>query len=67
MTATSDDSCKCLEFKLAQEPCTDNEGYSCLIQFYGGEWKIGSGLDPIAFCPWCGKQVAPPEESQTYV
>lgn len=40
----------------ANQSCTDNEGYGRLLHWYTGEgFNIGSELQPIRFCPWCGK------------
>lgn len=53
----------CRQFLKAQECCTDNEGYGTLLKHYndkfGGYWHIGCDLDPIDFCPWCGKKIVP--------
>jgi hypothetical protein len=49
-------TCTCEAFRKAQESGTDNEGYSSLIRASDGEWSFGGGqLEPLRFCPWCGK------------
>jgi len=54
--------CECMEFHEAQQPYTDNEGYEALLRVWDSEWRIGSlSLNPIAFCPWCGKKVPSPK------
>lgn len=50
-----DDNC-CEAWLKAQEPETDNEAYSWLLdKDLDGNWTIGSYLPPVKFCPWCGK------------
>ena len=49
--------CGCSEFREAQQSCTDNEGYGRLIREWGGEWRIGSDLPAMNYCPWCGNRV----------
>jgi len=54
----------CANWERAQGYCTDNEGYGPLLTDYDNprgrpkvnppEWHIGSSLDAIRFCPWCG-------------
>jgi hypothetical protein len=48
----------CTDFKNAQRSGTDNEGYGRLLDDYNGEWRMGSGLSNISYCPWCGTQVS---------
>lgn len=54
--------CNCPERSRAQEGGTDNEGYGSALDAHQGYWKIGSGLNPIKYCPWCGKPLPPIEQ-----
>ncbi len=48
----------CDDFALAQEHCSDNEGWGRLIHRSShGEYNIGCDLKPIRFCPWCGTKL----------
>jgi len=50
----------CDAWGKAHEIGTDNEGCGELIYEIDGHSKIGYGLPPIRFCPWCG---APKDKS----
>ena len=48
----------CNNWRKAQQSGTDNEGYGRLIYECGrdGPLMMGCDLEPIKFCPWCGKE-----------
>jgi hypothetical protein len=48
--------CDCEQFKHAQKRGTDHDGYDPAIFYERDGWMVGM-LDPIEFCPWCGKKV----------
>ena len=47
----------CKDFKKSQQPCTDNEGFGRLIKRDGFGYSIGTELEQINYCPWCGKKI----------
>lgn len=52
------DTC-CEAWLQAQEDCTDNEAWRPLIdKDDAGNWRMGSMLPPVRFCPWCGRPKA---------
>lgn len=55
----------CSDFEAATKKGTDNEGYWALVEFYGGEWIIGTDLLPILRCPWCAAVLMPPGQPET--
>lgn len=57
MADNSQTTACCSEFLRAQESGSDNEGYGRLISCANGLWQIGDGLPPLAYCPWCGKDL----------
>jgi hypothetical protein len=49
----------CEQWAKAQQPGTSAQGdqsTATALWRVQGEWKMGSFLPPITFCPWCGKQ-----------
>jgi hypothetical protein len=44
----------CPVWEKAQYDGTDNEMYRPLIGYRDGAAWAGSGLPPLALCPWCG-------------
>lgn len=56
MTDQPLDTC-CQQFANALEVGTDNEGYSALIRCGWDRYHIGCELDPLSYCPWCGKRL----------
>lgn len=49
----------CDHWAKAQQPGTSaqaEQSTATALWQTQGEWKMGSFLPPITFCPWCGKQ-----------
>jgi hypothetical protein len=46
----------CDAFSKAMTNGTDNEAWGAAIHLdqEGAHYKIGLGLPPLRFCPWCG-------------
>lgn len=61
------EKCNCDAFKKALESGSDNEGYAELFIYFEGAWTLGDGLPTPVFCPWCGKPLPEPSQSDTKV
>jgi hypothetical protein len=48
----------CRNWLRAQQSGTDNEAYGRLLGHFGDDWSMGSDLDPIDYCPWCGASLS---------
>ena len=57
------EKCTCDAFMKALESGSDNEGYAELFIYFEGAWTLGDGLPTPVFCPWCGKQLPEPPQS----
>ena len=80
MDETSAIDC-CEMMRAAQTEGTDNEGYESLIHYHGDAeyrsrlrpqgyalgWYMGDmdDLDPIKFCPWCGRRITQADKEAT--
>jgi hypothetical protein len=47
----------CEEFEAAMEEDSGNDGEGIAIEQVGTMYWVGANLDPIVFCPWCGKVI----------
>ena len=58
----------CDELVKAQRAGTDNEGYGALVTapdavYWPEAWAMGSDLQPMRFCPWCGHRLDASEDT----